>query len=141
MKTINFKIEKVMKTMVASLIILVSFSGISKGVNTGSEATDINGNELAVQVKSWISSSTYWDLSANIDNIDAISDGTVEKNLNIAVNAENQELGQEMKSWMSNSAYWNGKVESDDQDLARQIKSWMNNGTYWSSENENQNQL
>jgi len=113
-----------MKTLVASLIILASFSGIAKGesssetillgekttVNSINSNADINSQELACQMESWINNSAFW---------------------NADVDSEEQELALQMKSWINDSACWSGDADNSEQELALQMKSWMNNSAYW----------
>ena len=64
MKTISYNTANVMKSIVASLIILASFSGIAKGENSNKEANTIVGYnakeyveaELSVETANWMNS-------------------------------------------------------------------------------------
>jgi len=64
MKTINYKTGKVMKTIVASLIILTSFIGVTKGekANKVTHATDNNNKnakeETSFKTEDWVSEMT-----------------------------------------------------------------------------------
>ena len=64
MKTINYKTGKVMKTIVASLIILTSFIGVTKGekANKVTHTTDNNNKnakeETSFKTEDWVSEMT-----------------------------------------------------------------------------------
>ena len=61
MKTINNKMGKVMKTMVATLIILTSFIGISKGEKSNkvtlseNNSNKITKKETTLKAQDWVS--------------------------------------------------------------------------------------
>ena len=59
MKTINYKNANVMKTLVAAVIIMTSFSGIARGVNSNQDSIGTMGNESAVEVQSWMNGVEY----------------------------------------------------------------------------------
>jgi hypothetical protein len=129
MKTITYKITKVMRAIVASLIILTALPGISKGENSGREAVEITANELTVQVKSWMNDNSYW---SDVDNSQS------EENSATTVQSENEDLSNKMESWISNGTLWNG--DSEEQELALQMKMWISNNTYWNNDTEENNQ-
>ncbi len=137
MKAITYKIEKVMRTIVVSLIIVLALSGITKAGNFSSQA--INENELANQVKSWMGNSAYWIESDNQPSKELTAD-SVENVLNNETEVAGQELAQQMESWMNNSTYWVNNTENEDQELTIQMKSWINNTTLWSDDAENNDQ-
>ena len=64
MKTINYKTGKVMKTIVASLIILTSFIGVTKGekankVNHAADNANKNAKkETSFKAEDWVSEMT-----------------------------------------------------------------------------------
>ena len=129
MKTLNYKLTKMMKSIVVSLILLVSVTGISKG------ATSINENSLAIQVKSWISNSSYW-LEPDKRQTEELKILDVENDLNTVSEIESQELSRQIESWMNNSTYWTGEADRENREITRQIKSWMNSSTFWSNDAE-----
>ena len=59
MKTINYKNANMMKSIVAAVIILTSFSGISRGVNLNQDAIGILENESAVEVQNLMNKVEY----------------------------------------------------------------------------------
>ena len=126
MKTITDKIAKVMKTILASLIIMVALSGITKGENSGNEAVEINSNELTIEMKSWMVNSEYWSEPANkqIEELTAAFENSDNQ-------SESQELAQKMKLWITNSSSWDKENDSNVQELALEMKSWMNNNSFW----------
>lgn len=131
MKTIIYKMAKVMRTIVASLIILTALPGISKGENSGRESVEITTNELTVQVKSWMNDNSYW---SDVDNSQS------EENSATTVQSENQDLSNEMESWISNGTLWNGDSDNEEQELVLQMKRWISNNSYWNNDTEENNQ-
>ena len=72
MKTITYKIENTMKSIVASLIILASLSGIAQGANSNTEAVAIaeNGYNAKVFVEADLASETAKWISSNVETND-----------------------------------------------------------------------
>jgi hypothetical protein len=74
--------------------------------------------ELAIQMKTWLNNSSYW---------------------NSDMEETEQDLAKEMISWMNNGSYWTDDSNIIDQEVAQQMESWMTNGSYWEkSENKQQ---
>ena len=139
MKTILYKITKGMRTIVASLVIVLALTGISIGENSITASGKISDDTLALQVKSWVNNSAYW-VDSNAQQIEEPTpEGTV-SSVNTVTETENQELSRQMESWISNSAYWNDESDSKEQELAHRMKSWISTGTYWSGETLNKEQ-
>ena len=65
MKTSTFKTGKVVRTIVVTLIVLISLTGSSKGVNSGKESVEMNSTLLTNQVKFWMSDNSNWN---NVEN-------------------------------------------------------------------------
>ena len=59
MKTINYKNANVMKTLVAAVIIMTSFSGIARGANSNQDSIGTIGNESVVEAQSWTNGVEY----------------------------------------------------------------------------------
>ena len=157
MKTIFYQMAKGIITIAATLIILVTLTGISKGAVSGKEFLQ-NNNELALQLKFWIGNSTFW---SSIDNqrAEELSIAVADSNANSENRAGNQELSLEMgslihsgsywdnetatteeevygllKTWLSNKAFWSNDADSAEPDLEFRMKSWISSGAYWSDE-------
>jgi len=158
MRTITSKTTRVIRTIVASLLILVALSGVSKGVNSGKELA-INNNELLLQMKSWIGNNTTWSDFENLkteefqnDSAEVQSDGNSQfeeltSEMESWINSdtfwsnekgnEEQELGSEMKSWINNKSGWSNDEENKDSELTLQLKSWISHSHFWSADTEN----
>ena len=134
MKTLTYKIAKVIRSMIGSLIILVALCSVSKGAVSGKEFLQ-NNNELAIQVKSWLGNSTYWSAAENLQS-EELNTAVADSNANIMNQADNQELSNELQSLINTSSYWNDETGTSEAELARQIKSWMSNNSYWSNDTE-----
>jgi len=157
MKTILFQIAKGIRAIAATLIILVALTGISKGEVSGKEFLQ-NDNELAFQVKSWLSNSTYWSAAENLQP-EEITTAMADSNANSEYQGGNQELSLEMesliqtgaywddetstregevydliKTWISNEAFWSNEGDASEPDLGIRMKSWISSGAYWSEE-------
>ena len=59
MKTINYKNANVMKTLVAAVIIMTSFTGITRGANLNQDTIGTLENESAVEAQSWMNGVEY----------------------------------------------------------------------------------
>ena len=137
METTTYKIENVMKSIVASLIILISFSVLTKGENLVNEANAIVGSESELQVESWMNSNNYWNGNADKDEQELVS--KIESWMNNSAywtgtaNTENIEEipALVIESWMNSDNYWNGNADIEERELALEIESWMNNSAYW----------
>ena len=134
MKTLTYKIAKVMRSIIGSLIILAALCSVSKGAVSGKEFLQ-NNNELAIQVKSWLGNSTYWSAAENLQS-EELNTAVADSNANIMNQADNQELSNELQSLINTSSYWNDETGTSEAELARQIKSWMSNNSYWSNDTE-----
>ena len=113
MKTISSQIAKAIRTIAASLIILLTLSEVSKGENSGKETIQTNTTELSTQIESWIGSDIFW--SNETDN-------------------QEQELASEIKTWLNNTTDWNNNDEPVESELAIQMKSWISNSNFWCAE-------
>jgi len=112
MKTLNSKTGNGMTAVAALLILMASFSTISKGENPGTEAIE---NESELIVESWMTDNTYWN-------------GRVEN--------EKAEPAMRIESWMMSSAYWNGSTDATAvTESSLPVESWMNNSAYWTGTN------
>jgi len=136
MKTLTYKIAKVMRSIIGSLIILVALCSVSKGEISGKEFLQ-NNNELAIQVKSWLGNSTYWSASENLQ-AEELNIAVADSNSSIGNQPDNQELSleMEMESLIRTGSYWNDESGNNEADLSHQIKSWMSNNSYWSNDSE-----
>ncbi len=114
MKTISSQIAKAIRTIAASLIILLTLAEVSKGENSGKETIQTNTTELSTQIESWIGSDTFW--SNETDN-------------------QEQELASEIKTWLNNATDWNNNDEPVESELAIQMKLWISNSNFWCAEN------
>lgn len=123
MKTITYKIAKVMRAIAVSLILLMVLPGISKGGNSA--------NELTIQVKSWINDNAYW---SDVDHSDS------EDSSATTIQSENQNLSNEMESWMSSGTLWSGDSDEEEQELSLQMKTWIGNTSFWNDATEENNQ-
>ena len=85
MKKSIYKIGNLKRSIIASVIILSSFSGIAMEENSNREAIEIVENESTLQVESWMNSDKYWNGRAD---------------------TEEQESAIEIESWMNDKAYW-----------------------------------
>ena len=83
----------------------------STGKQAIANAASNNGQELALQLRSWVESSAYWS-----DEI-----------------AEEEELALQMKTWMNDGTYWSRDAEPEEPGLDLTMKSWINSGAYWST--------
>jgi len=140
MKTLNYKTANVMRSIVVSLIILASFSTVSKGENSTSKAIE---SEPVLSVESWMNSNSYWngnrgveepELTLNIEswmNNRTYWEGTNESEASESLSA------LAIENWMTSDNYWVGRTNVDEQELTLEIESWMNNSIYWTgSENQ-----
>ena len=136
MKTISYNTENVMKSIVASLIILGSFSGIAKGENSNKEANSIVGYNAKEYVEAELSVET-----ANWMNSDCEIDYKVAE---LAYNAKNfvdAEVAAETESWMNSNDVINNNIadleiafelaqynpiEFAEADFANEAESWIN---------------
>jgi hypothetical protein len=130
MKTIAYKTGNVMKSIVASLIVLASFAGISKGENSNKEANSIvvyNAQEyveaeLSVETANWMNSDSEIDY----------------KVAELAYNAKDfvaAELAAETESWMNSNGETSDEIalqvaqynpmEFAEADFAREAESWI----------------
>ena len=134
MKTLTYKIAKGMRSIIGSLIILAALCSVSKGAVSGKEFLQ-NNNELAIQVKSWLGSSTYWSAPENLQ-AEELSAAVADSNANVMNQADSQELSHEMESLIRTGSYWNDETATGEEELARQIKSWMSSNSYWSNDTE-----
>lgn len=132
MKTITYKTAKVIRTIAASLIILVLLSGVSKGASSGKEATQINTTELTVQLKSWISDNTTWSESGDIQ-----VETTLASDFTLPGETDNKELSTEIEAWISDNSLWSNETVNVQEDLSSRMKSWIGNSNYWGPESEN----
>ena len=114
MKTLTYKIAKSMRSVIGSLIILTALCSVSKGEISGKEFLQ-NNNELAFQLKSWMSNNSFWSNDSESTDPD---------------------LALQMKSWISNGTFWSEEMVNEEPDLALQIKSWIKNGTFWKESND-----
>lgn len=132
MKTTTYKMAKVIRTIAATLILMVAISGVSKGENSGRELCHEN-NGLTVQVKSWMGNNTYW---SDFDNqaIEELQNGSAVINDNS--DSQNRELSTDMESWINNCTYWSNESDNHEVELTQQIKSWIGNSNFWSAEND-----
>lgn len=130
MKTITYKMVEVMRTIAATLILVVALSGVSKGENSGRELCHEN-DELTLQVKSWMGGNTYW---SDLDNqaIKELQNSSAVINDNS--DSQKRELSTEMESWISNSAFWGNESDNHEAELTQQIKLWMGDTVLWSQE-------
>ena len=135
MKTIINQIAPGIRTIVASLIIVVALTGISKGENSNTATCKINDDSLTLQVKSWVKNGVYL-VDPNTRQIEEPATGGIESGLIEVTEADNRELSHQMESWMSNSSFWNDESENKEQGLVKEMKSWLNNRSCWSRESE-----
>ncbi len=133
MKTSTFKTGKVVRTIVVTLIVLISLTGSSKGVNSGKESVEMNSTLLTNQVKFWMSDNSNWNNVENLNDKDSVEKDSLEN-----VNSINQqeELLDMMKTWISNSSIWVDQTEAIEQELSEKLKEFIKNCTYWSNETE-----
>lgn len=136
MKTITYKIAKVMRAAILSLIIVVALAGVSKAENSGKENVEMNTNELTVQLKSWMIDNTNW---SSFDNLQTEEISANKTGNNFCAENESQDLSSKMKTWISNSNLWSAETDNNDQELASQIKSWMTNNAFWNGAEEHFN--
>jgi len=134
MKTLIYKIAKVMRSIIGSLIILVALCSVSKGAVSGKELLQ-NKNELAFRVKSWIGNGTYWSTAEN-QQTEELNATVADSNANIMNQADNQELSNELESLIRSGSYWNDETGTSEEELARQIKSWIKNGSFWNDSSD-----
>ena len=151
MKTLDFKIAKVMRAAVVSLIILASLSVISEGQNSTREAksenaafeeglminsvynaADFANAEFALETENW--------MNRNAENISEVVEAesalTIEALMfNFEYNAKEfveAEMALAIESWIINYA------ETTNEDLAAEpalaIAKWMTNGKYNAAE-------
>ncbi len=151
MKTLDFKIAKVMRAVVVSLIILASLSVISEGQNSTREAksenaafveglminsvynaADFANAEFALETENWMNRNG----ENNNEIVEAESALTIEALMfNFEYNAKEfveAEMALAIESWIINYA------ETTNEDLAAEpalaIAKWMTNGKYNAAE-------
>lgn len=124
MKTTTYKTGNMMRSIVASLIILASLQVISKGENSDKKAIGIVENESTLQVESWMSNLVYYaqefaaaEMAIEIQN----SMNTTSETNNEAVEAE---LALQIEPLMKNTEY-NAK-EFVEAEMASETESWKN---------------
>ncbi len=164
MKTLNSKTGNGMTAVAALLILMASFSTISKGENPGTEAIE-NESELiveswmtdnsfwyglvenekaepAMRIESWMNSSSYWGESNIAEEIETLPALAIENwmadNTYWNGRPENEEAEPAIviESWMMSSAYWNGSTDATAvTESSLPVESWMNNSAYWTGTN------
>ena len=105
MRTTISKIGKVRRSIVASLIILTSLSGIANGENSRREAVKIADNELVTSLESLVNNNEY--------------------NAKDFVEAE---MAIEIERCRNNNNSTNNEVSGPENAL--QVEAWMNNVKY-----------
>jgi|WetSurMetagenome_2_1015567.scaffolds.fasta_scaffold372578_2 hypothetical protein len=136
MKTINYKKGKVMRTIVASLIIMASFSGITRGENSNKGANGIMESTSTLNVESSVNYNAAKFAEAEmVREIENWMNGNDETRIEIAepelapqavaYNAKDfaeAELAIETENWL------NSNVESSDNvaeaELAQQVEMY-----------------
>ncbi len=116
MKTITYKMAKMIRAIAVSLIIMIAFSGITKGETSDRTFNEMTESGLMIQVREWMGSNANWNNESDIDE---------------------QDLALQMKFWIRNTTNWDKEVEANG--LVFQMKSWMNNRKFWVEETENKN--
>ena len=86
---------------------------VTKGQSTMKEGAKTE--EVAVQLKTWISNKSYWEEDAT---------------------GQNKELTVQITNWIKGGTYWNTEVSEQEPLLASQLEAWISNGTYWNASNE-----
>jgi len=132
MKTTTYKTGNVMRSIVASLIILASLQGIAKGENSGKGAIGIVENESTLQVEIWMSNLVYDaqefvadEMAFEIQNWTNSNDSTN----NEVVEAE---PALQIAALMNNIEY--KAQEFVDAEMAVETESWMNSNDKTNSE-------
>ena len=133
MRTLNYQTANMTRSIAASLIILASFTTISKGENSAFEAIE---RESTLTVENWMNSNNYWVGNTNVEEQElAVENWMNSTNYWVGnTNVEEQELAVE--NWMTDNNYWNGRTNLEEQELTLNIESWMNNGAYWTGSEE-----
>lgn len=137
MKTINYNIAKVMKSMIACLIILGSIPTIANASNNSLMIGESRHKEIVLNVEEWMNSQNYWT-EGTIEEGDTESTLIIEEWMtqstywgDISQSEEKETLTTlKIESWMNSSDYWLGRHE-EEQDAKMEIESWMNNSAYW----------
>ena len=96
MKTINYKNANVMKTLVAAVIIMTSFTGITRGANLNQDTIGTLENESAVEIKSWMNGIEY-NAADFVATEFAIETESMNNNTETTINTFEAELALQVK--------------------------------------------
>ncbi len=137
MKTITYKTTKVIKTIIATLLILVALCGVSKAENPVNELKSEN-NGLTIQLKAWMGDVNNWgDMNGNdFNDASVCSNRLAESEIN-----NGEDLSTEMESWMTDNSLWDKESDNENSDLTLKMKSWISNSNLWDAEPDNNEEL